>query len=71
MNCGENNFNTSLQSTVEDFYARKRDSFQYINNFLDEKTPLNQLNLIEKDAATFSNKHRIQLTQKAVSMLKE
>ncbi len=71
MNSGENDFKTGLQSTVEDFYERKRDSFQYINNFLEEKTALNSLNLIEKDTATFSNRHRIQLTQKAVSMLKE
>jgi hypothetical protein len=71
MNCGENDFNTSLQSTVDDFYERKRDSFKYINNFLEEKTSLNMLDLIEKDSNSFSNRHRIQLTQKAVSMLKE
>jgi signal recognition particle GTPase len=71
MNAGENDFNTSLQITVEDFYERKRDSFQYINNFLEGKTTLNQLNLVEKDSSTFSNRHRIQLTQKAISMLKE
>ncbi|QBN17255.1 ATP-binding protein [Flavobacterium nackdongense] len=71
MNCGENDFNTGLQSTVEDFYERKRDSFKYINNFLEEKTKLNQFNLIEKDSNSFSNRHRIQLTVKAVLMLKE
>lgn len=71
MNCGENDFHTGLQSTVDDFYERKRDSFKYINNFLEEKTALNSLNLIEKDSTTFSNRHRIQLTEKAVSMLKE
>lgn len=71
MNCGENDFNTSLQSTVDDFYEKKRDSFKYINNFLEEKTTLNRLDLIEKDSNSFSNRHRIQLTQKAVSMLKE
>jgi hypothetical protein len=71
MNCGENDFNTSLQSTVEDFYARKRDSFHYINKFLEGKTPLNKLHLVEKDSASFSNRHRIQLTEKGVEMLKE
>lgn len=71
MNCGENDFHTGLQSTVDDFYERKRDSFKYINNFLEEKTALNLLNLIEKDSTTFSNRHRIQLTEKAVLMLKE
>ena len=71
MNCGENDFHTGLQSTVDDFYERKRDSFKYINNFLEEKTALNSLNLIEKDSTTFSNRHRIQLTEKAVLVLKE
>ena len=71
MNLGENNFNTVLQTTVEDFYDRKRDSFIYINDFLDAKTALNLHDLIEKDTTTFSNRHRIQLTQKAISMLKE
>ena len=71
INCGENDFNTSLESTVNDFFDRKRDDFNYINNFLEGKTPLNLLDLIEKDSSSFSNRHRIQLTQKAVSMLKE
>ncbi len=70
INCGENDFNTSLESTVNDFFDRKRDDFNYINNFLEGKTPLNLLDLIEKDSNSFSNRHRIQLTQKAVSMLK-
>lgn len=71
LNCGENDFHTRLQIIVEDFYERKRDSFHYINNFLEEKTALNSFNLIEKDSITFSNQHRIQLTEKAISMLKE
>lgn len=71
INAGENNFNTSLQSTVDDYYERNRDVFNYINNFLEGNTALTKLDLIEKDSNTFSNRHNIQLTQKAVSMLKE
>ena len=71
INAGENDFNTGLQSTVDDYYERNRDVFNYINNFLEGKTALTKLDLIEKDSNTFSNRHRIQLTQKAVSMLKE
>lgn len=71
MNKGENDFNTSLQSTVDDYYERNRDVFNYINNFLEGKTALTKLDLIEKDSNTFFNRHRIQLTQKAVAMLKE
>lgn len=71
INAGENDFNSSLQITIDDFYDQKRDSFKYINEFLEGKTALNQLNLIEKDSAAFTNSHRIQLTHKAVLMLKE
>jgi SpoVK/Ycf46/Vps4 family AAA+-type ATPase len=71
INAGENDFNTSLQSTVDDYYERNRDVFNYINNFLEGKTALTKLDLIEKDSNTFSNRHNIQLTQKAVAMLKE
>ncbi len=71
INAGENDFNTSLQSTVDDYYERNRDVFNYINSFLEGKTALTKLDLIEKDSNTFSNRHKIQLTQKAVSMLKE
>ncbi len=71
LNAGSNDFNTSLKSTVDDFYERNREVFNYINNFLTGKTALTKLDLIEKDSSTFSDRHRIQLTQKAVSMLKE
>ena len=71
LNAGSNDFNTALKSTVDDFYERNRDIFNYITNFLEGKTALTKLDLIEKDSNTFSDRHRIQLTQKAVSMLKE
>ncbi len=50
MNCGENDFNTSLQSTVDDFYERKRNLFKYINNFLEREDNIEfYLDLIEKE----------------------
>ena len=71
VNAGSNDFNTGLKSTVNDFYERNRDIFNYVSKFLEGKTALTKLDLIEKDSNTFSDRHRIQLTQKAVSMLKE
>jgi len=71
INAGSNDFNTGLKSTVDDFYERNRDIFNYVSNFLDGKTALTRLDLIEKDSNSFSDRHRIQLTQKAVAMLKE
>lgn len=68
---GQNNFQSGLESTVSDFVNKKRESFIYINNFLEGKTKLNQLDLIEKDADSFGNRHHIQLTSKALTMLEE
>lgn len=69
INAGDNNFNSGLQSTVNDFTNRNRDTFDYISKFLEGKTKLNTLNLIEKNNAEFSNQHKIRLTQKAINML--
>lgn len=66
-----NDFNTALQSTVDDCTFRKRDTFEYVQSFLLGKTRLNKLKLVEKDNAAFSNRHYIRLTPTALSMLAE
>lgn len=66
--CG-NNFNSDLLSTVEDFTDVRRDAFDYISNFLEGKTKLNILNLVEKDKSQFGDKHKIRLSDKALNML--
>lgn len=68
---GENNFSSSLQSTVDDFTNSKRSSYNFITDFIEGKTNLNRLNLVEKDNTNFSNRHKIQLTEKAIMMLNE
>jgi len=68
---GENNFQSGLQSTVDDFTNRNRDTFEFIAEFLTNKSKLTQLDLIEKDKSEFASKHKIQLTQKALTMLEE
>ena len=68
---GENNFNSGLQSTVDDFTNKTRDTFEFIADFLGNKTKLNTLDLIEKDKSEFASKHKIQLTKKAIQLLEE
>ena len=68
---GENNFQSDLQCTVDDFTSRNRDTFEFISEFLSNKSKLNQLDLIEKDMTEFASKHKIQLTQKALKMVEE
>lgn len=66
-----NDFNTALQSTVDDCTFRKRDTFEYVQSFLLGKTRLNKLKLVEKDSAAFSNRHYIRLTTNALKILSE
>ena len=68
---GTNNFNSGLQSTVADFTCRNSDTFTYVTNFLEGKTKLNSMNLVEKDKSQFGNSHKIQLTEKAIKLLYE
>ena len=66
-----NDFVTNLQSTVDDCTYRRRETFNYIQSFIEGKTLLNKLDLIEKDKNSFSNRHYVRLTQKSVKMLEE
>ena len=68
---GDNDFNTGLQSTVSDFTNSTRDTFDYVSNFLGGKTKLNTLDLLEKNKEEFGNRHKVQLTKKAVTMLRD
>ncbi|NRT16959.1 SpoVK/Ycf46/Vps4 family AAA+-type ATPase [Flavobacterium sp. 28A] len=68
---GDNDFNTAFQKTVDDFTKSKSDTFDYVSSFLLGKTKLNTLNLVEKDKSEFANRHKIQLSSKAVRMLSE
>ena len=68
---GDNDFNTALQSTVSDFTNSTRETFDYVSNFLGRKTKLNTLDLLEKNKEEFGNRHKVQLTEKAVTMLRD
>lgn len=68
---GDNNFNTAFQKTVDDFTNTKSDTFDYVSSFLLGKTKLNTLNLVEKDKSEFANKHHLQLSAKAITMLRD
>jgi hypothetical protein len=66
-----NDFPTNLQSTVNDFTDKRKDSFEFIGNFLTGKTKLNSLHLVEKNQTEFGNQHRIKLTDKAIKLIHE
>ncbi len=66
-----NDFNTGLESTIDDYYDSKSATYLYMNKFLREEATLNRLDLIEKDKSNFSNRHYVRLTDKALALLKD
>ena len=68
---GDNEFRTFLQSTVSDFTNSTRDTFDYVSNFLHGKTKLNTLDLLEKNKEEFGNRHKVQLSKKTLTMLRD
>ena len=71
INHGENNYQTSLQNAVNNFTFSKNETFDFISKFIDGKSNLTKLNLIEMDNAQFSNDLKIQLSDKGIKMLFE
>ena len=69
--CCGNNYNTGLETTIDDYYNSNSSVFQYMQKFLNGETVLNRLDLIEKDQSTFSNRHSVRLTNKSLALLKE
>ena len=67
----DNDFNTDLQMTVDDFTDTRRETFIYVSDFLLGKTKLTTLNLLEKDNNQFGNRHRLRLSDKAMTMLRD
>lgn len=69
---GDNDFNTSVQSTVNDYYKKyKRDSLTAQNRILDEKTKLHQYQLIELSKEVYKSKTRAKLSKSIIRLLKE
>jgi len=68
---GDNNFNTSVHRTVEDFDKRKSESMRLFNNLLDGNTKLTTLNLVEFSKEKFRNQTDAKLSKHVIEFLKE
>ena len=68
---GDNDYNTQVRHTVEDFVKRKSQAIPMINDLIEGKTKLSKLELIEFSKEKFRNHTKAKLSKKMISFLKE
>ncbi len=68
---GDNNYNTFLQRTIDDFYQRKSKSFEVFNAFIKGENKLMKKGLVELSKEQFLNRTSVKLSDKMVKFLHE
>jgi hypothetical protein len=67
--CGDNDFNTNINSTVNDYFSQKSQSLQQMKKIINKETKLSKLNLIEISNQNFMNKPHAKLSKKVTDFL--
>lgn len=68
---GDNDYNTNVQSTVEDYYTSKTRSLAAINDIINGNTGLHKYGLIEIQKSNYRNRTMVRLSKSLVKLLKE
>lgn len=68
---GDNDFNTGIQSTIDDFYKNRSKSINALNKVLNKETKLNTLKLIEISKEEYKNHTKAKLSKNIIQLLKE
>ena len=71
VNCGNNDFNTDVTSTVDDYCKSKSQSLRNIALVINNQTKLTKLNLIELSKETFRNRTKAKISKTFLKFLKE
>lgn len=71
LDSGDNNFNTTVSCTVEDFYKRKGTALKNLNMILEHESKLTRLHLIELSRETFRNRTKAKISKSFLKFLKE
>lgn len=71
VNCGNNDFNTDVTSTVDDYCKSKSQSLRNIALIINNQTKLTKLNLIELSKETFRNRTKAKISKTFLKFLKE
>lgn len=69
--CGNNDFNTFVDSTVNDYYPQRSRAMKYQKIIVNKETKLSKLNLIEISKENFYNSNKVKLTKKVTDFLRE
>lgn len=68
---GDNDFNTNIQSTVNDYFKQKSQALYNIKKVVNKETKLSKLGLIEISNQSFANKPHAKLTKKVTDFLRD
>ncbi len=71
ISCGDNDFNTDIQSTVNDYFKQKSQALYNIKKLVNKETKLSKLGLIEISHQSFANKPHAKLTKKVTDFLRD
>ena len=71
ISCGDNDFNTNIQSTVNDYFKQKSQALYNIKKLVNKETKLSKLGLIEISNQSFANKPHAKLTKKVTDFLRD
>lgn len=68
---GDNDFNTGVQSTIDDFFKDKGSGLLFQNQLLNGKTKLTKIKLIELSKDSYRNSCKAKLSKNIIELLKE
>ncbi|MFC6269453.1 hypothetical protein [Frigoriflavimonas asaccharolytica] len=71
ISCGDNDFNTNVQSTINDYFKQKSQALYNIKKLVNKETKLHKLGLIELSNQNFANKPHAKLTKKVTDFLRD
>ena len=69
--CGDNDFNTFVQTTVNDYFPQTSKAMKYQKMIVNKETKLSKLNLIEISKENFQNRNKAKLTKKVTDFLRK
>ncbi len=71
VNSGDNDFNTGVLSTIEDFVKNKSAVLRHLNLLLNNESKLTKLNLIELSKESFRNRTKAKISSSFLKFLKQ
>lgn len=71
ISCGDNDFNTVIQTTVNDYFPKISQAMRFQKLIVNKETKLSKLNLIEISKENFQDRNKAKLSRKVTGFLRE